>query len=334
MNPDAALTNPNDLSKSIIDQNLAKYIYTPLANSTRWALAGIIALCLAISFFWKEPIYEIYQDSPPLKTTRQEVIKTASDYLVQNHFNLTGYTAVATCNNAVSQHQTEFQYMLEKASFAKADEIAHKIEHPHLWAVRFFKPACPEEYNVTVDENDKIVSQTITKDEDAVGAKLTEPQARKIAEDYLHKYRSVYEPFVFSDVEVKTRAHRTDYYFQFKSPNYKVADADLLVSIEVLGDIPSYEGHRWKIPDEWTWNKSKVTMPKALAMIIASVLSLLCFIALIWWTVSLFLSRIIHWRSAILPALIFITFATILAINFTPLSLFSLIALQFLCPFI
>lgn len=134
----------------------------------------------------------------------------------------------------------------------------------------------------------------------------------------MHNYRSVYEPLVFSDVEVKKRAHRTDYYFQFKSPKYKVAEADLIISIEVMGDIPSYGGHYWKIPDEWRWNKAKITMPKALAMILAAIISLACFIASVWWTVSLFLARIIRWRPVILPGLIFLAVVSITGLNYIP----------------
>ncbi len=299
------------------------YVYQPLVNSTRLGLLGLICISFIVLLLWKEPRCEIYQENSPLKSTAKEVIKTSWDYMNKNHFDLTGYTAACECSSGISGHKDEYQYILEKVGFERTDAIAHEIENPHLWAVRFFKPACSEEYVLALDKDGKILSQTITKDEDAPGARLSEAEARKIAEDYLHQYRPLYEPLIFSDVEVKNRSHRTDYYFQFKSPKYRVGDADSIVSIEIVGDIPSFQGHRWQIPDEWHWDKVKITLPKALALIATGLVSLASFIAFIWWTVSLFLARTVRWKPAIWPGLVFITVTIITALNYIPTSIYS-----------
>jgi len=303
-------------------QSAASYVYAPLTKSARIILGLSIAIMLAVCWFWQEPHYAIYQNGAPLKIDRQAAIKIARDQLIKNHFDLNGYTPCANCSDAFLFHKDEFQYMFEKIGFDKTDAIVHRVEHPHLWAVRYFKPECPEEYAVTLDENGQVVSQGITRDEDAAGAKLTEKQARKIAEDFLRQYRPLYEPLVFSDVEVKNRKNRTDYDFQFKSPKYKVADADLIISIAVVGDVPADVSHRWKVPDDWKWAKSKITFPKAIAMIALAIISLAVFALFIWWLISLFLARLIHWRPVLLPALIFLASMALLLLNLIPTSFY------------
>ncbi len=318
-NAESNSANAQELSVEDIAPE-AEYVYKPLAKNTRWKLAAAILVCFMASLCWPEPHYEIYQNIAPLKTSRQAAIKIAHDYLEKNHFDLKGYMPAANCENGLLSHKENYQYIFEKSGFDRADKIAYALEQPHLWSVRFFKPGCVEEYTISVDADGTVLSQTINKAEDAVGAKLSEEQAKQIAADYLHRYRPIYEPLVFDDVQVTNRAHRTDYAFQFKSTKYKIADADLIVTIDVLGDIPSYEGHYWDIPDEWKWNKTKITLAKALAMIAMSVLSLVVFGLFIWWTVSLFITKAVRWRPALIPGMIFLMSMGLLLINMLPSS--------------
>ena len=296
------------------------YIYQPLAKAVRLALASILLVCLAVSFYWQEPKYEIYQNAPVLTTSRQAAIQIAHDYLVKNHFDLNGYMSAANCDNGLVSHKENYQYVFEKAGFDGADKIAHEIEHPQLWTVRYFKPGCAEEYTISIDADGKVLWQTIEKEEDAPGAKLTEAEAKKIAEDYLRHYGPIYVPFVFSDVQVTNEKNRTDYAFQFKCAKYKIAEADLIIAVNVVGDIPSYQGHYWNVPDEWKWAKAKITLAKALAMIALAVLAIGCFIAFAWWTVSLFIARVVRWRLAIVPAIIFLVSTISLLLNYIPAS--------------
>lgn len=269
--------------------------YKPIKATWRYALLAISLVAPVIIHFVK-PTTQIYTHPQKLQSSRDQVIETARKHLTDLHFNMIGYRVATTISNGLAPGNLEMQYIYEKAGFAKANLLAEEVEHSYKWSVRFFKPLVQEEYQVLLDQNGKVISQTITKPEDAAGAKLTEGQARKIAEDYLKEYRSLYAPLEFDDVKVENRKNRIDYNFTYKVPKYKVADADFIVTQEVIGDIPSAVSHYWKIPDQWRWERQKQTKKDEICRPIIIGLAAVLLIATIWWVVSLFRSHFVRWR--------------------------------------
>ena len=269
--------------------------YIPVSKKLRYALAliAIIAPFVLHSF---KPTTQIYTHPRTLHVSRDDAISKARAYLDDLHFDLSDYRSVASVVNSVYPGSLEFQYIFEKAGFQKADALAQEIEHSYKWNIRFFKPLDPEEYEVTIDEEGRVVSQTITKDEDAPGAKLSQEQALKVSEEFLKEHRSIYSPLKFDNAKVQNRKNRIDYIFTFKVPRFKVADADFIVTQEVVGDLPSSVTHYWKIPDQWRWGREKQTLKDEICLPLKFVLSALVVIAAIWWVVSLFRHHFVTWR--------------------------------------
>jgi len=294
--------------------------YQPLAKSTRWYLLLTIAILFTVSVCWPKQHSMIYSGGLPLKVNQSKATKIAHDYLTGKKFNLTDYWSSATLSDSLPYQQQQFQYMFEKVGFDRTDAIAREIEDPHVWNIRYFKPGTAQEYTVSVNHVGEVRNMTVTKLDDDPGARLSEDQAKEIGLAFIHSQPSVYEPLVFDNAEVKDRPHRTDHSYEFKSPKYKVADADLIVSVKVLGDVASSINHNWKIPDDWAWQRTKMTLEKALVGIGIGVFMLVGFGLYIWWLVYLFRANHVQWRPAFLPSLAFLSAMILLLLNFTPVS--------------
>jgi hypothetical protein len=299
---------------------VVNFAYNPLAKSTRCYLLLAIAVLFTAYICLPKHHCMIYQGGLPLKVDQQKATKIAHEYLTDKKFDLTDYWSSATLTDLLPSQQQQFQYMFEKVGFDRTDTIARQIEDPHVWNVRYFKPGTAQEYTVSINHLGEVRNMTVTKLEEDPGARLSEDQAKEIGLDFIHRQRSVYEPLVFDNAEVKNRPNRTDHSYEFKSPKYKVADADLLVGVKVLGDVASSINHYWKIPDDWTWQQTKMTIEKALVGIAIGVFMLVGFGLYIWWLVYMFRANYVQWRSAFLPSLAFLSAMTLLLLNFIPIS--------------
>lgn len=280
-------------------REITPFVYNPLSRKWRYVL-GAIAIIAPLVMHLAKPITQIYTHAKPLHISREQAVSIARQYFTDLHFDLTGYKNSTAMVNGMSQGSLEFQYIFEKEGFRKADELAQEIEHSYKWNIRFFKPLEPSEYEVILDENGNVVSQTIIRDEDAPGAKLTQAEAIKLAEDFLAEHRKVYSPLKFDNAKVVNRKNRIDYSLTFKVPRFKVADADFIVTEEVVGGAPSSVSHYWKIPDQWRWEREKQTKKDEICQPIRVTLSAIVLIAIIWWIISLFRHHFVKWRIPIM----------------------------------
>jgi hypothetical protein len=294
-------------------------VYESIASKWRYGIAGFVALGAVLLLCYR-PTYCIYQHPKPLKVARDEATSIAHDYLIDQHFDLTGYQITSRAIAAIYNiSDLESQYAFEKAGFAKANELAEAIVPSYTWQIRFFKPLCPEEYCVYLDQNGQMLFRTITKDENASGAKLDQAAAQKIAEAYVQKYRPIYVPFEFDNAGVSQRKNRTDYDFTFKVPKFKVADADFFVTVQVVGDMPSAISHYWKLPDQWRWDREKQQKKDEILRPIMIGLGAVFAIAVLWWIFTLFREHVVRWRNPLIVSSVLAVFTLIQGINLYPL---------------
>lgn len=293
------------------------FVYKPLTDRWRRGLAvvALIGFLMVICF---KPTTQLCDHPKPLTVSRVEAVKIAAKHLSDLHFDLNGYYCATSLVNGTSQRGLELQYAFETIGFAKTNKLVEQIEHPYIWSVRYVKPLTPEEYDVSIDAQGQVLSQTITRAEDAVGANLSEAGARAIAEEFIKTYRKLYVPFQFDDVKVQRRKHRIDYEFTFKVPKFKVGEAEFIVTGDVIGDMPSSFAHYWRIPDQWRWEREKEPrkeeLCKPLRIAFISVVS----VAFVWWVVSLFRAHVVHWRKPYVLALLACIPTCLQSINFSP----------------
>lgn len=314
----SSIVNPDSASAAPALKKAAQaFDYTALPNTWRYWFATAIVLVIGIVSALK-PITQIYTHVAPLKVTREQAVTIAHDYLDGLHFDLHGYKVATSISNGMNHRNLEFQYIFEKAGFAKANSLAEEIELPYIWTVRYVKPLEPVEYEVHMDEKGKVVSQSITKPEFAAGANLDQKHAQQIAEDFIKQSRPLYIPFEFDDVKVQNRKKRTDYQFTFKVPKYKVDEADFIIAVDVIGDLPSDLTHYWRLPQQWRWQKEKATKIDEICLPIRIVFAALIFLAAIWWIVGLFRRHAVHWRVPLMVAGAICLLTCIKSLNYLP----------------
>jgi len=279
-------------------------IYKGLSHKMRWALICFTIIGLIAYLVVGERTYSIGETKGVLHTTRKQAIKTAKDYLLDQHIDINGYKIGTSITNNFSSgsYGEGIQYLFEQIGFERTKKLTDEIERSFLWTVSFIKPLTPSEYQCVVDEDGNLRALDLKRGEDEAGANLSKQDAQIIAENFLKTYRKVYTPFAFKDVSKTKRKHRTDYSFTFKVPKYKVGDADFEVGIDVIGDIPANVSHGWDVPDEWKWARTKQTKRQEICTIVVAAISTVIFIASIVWIIFLFKSNKIRWRRAIFLA--------------------------------
>lgn len=212
----------------------------------------------------------------------------------------------------------DLQYVYEKTKLNKTLEYADLTKQGLVWAVRFFKPLEPEEFEVLLDKNGNEFAFAVKRPEDATGARLSAEAAKQAAVAYLDKAHARFKPYEFDTVTETKRKERTDYSVTFKVPKLKVADADFKVSTNVIGDVVSGFSAGWDLPDDWLDQRNKKTTKDEVFANIRIAISLILLVAILYWAFGILKSGHLYWRPAFLTAIVFVFVVLIQDINELP----------------
>lgn len=274
------------------------YKYEPLSGKWRKSLFVVAIASALLEFGYFFPVVE--QDAK-LTVSRQDAIERARHELVNKRIPPAAWMDVAWLGRGKSgQELQQLQYLFEKVKFAKTAELASSPGFPLVWQVRFFKPLDPEEYLVALDSLGRALSISVTKSEDSPGAKLSEDQARKKAQEYLETEHPELKPLEFDSIRSHEHKARTDYRVTFKSPKYNVPGADFKATIRLVGDYISDFDQDWDLPDKWLFERSRQTTKDQVASYAVAAAALVILLAVIWWLVGVARSGAIHWRPPII----------------------------------
>lgn len=293
------LDHHSPISQEVPDARF-DYHYTPLATKTRWMIA-LYGLCgLAFAFV---PYRQIGQDAK-LSVTREEAVHAAAIYLNNRGVSPDDWRTSVYLGDNLSDE--EIQYGYEKEGFKRVDEIMSKARYPLIWYVRFFKPGLREQYEVMISPAGKAIGLDITKPEDAPGTIISEAEAREKIEQFLQNERPEFAPLKFLTASKTKRPNREDHNFNYESPQFKMGDARLKVSVDTVGADVDRPTVTWSIPDAWRYERQKKTIKDQLAQYGSWGMSVAIIAAGIVWLVGLLRSQSIHWRPGLLVALIYV----------------------------
>lgn len=283
------------------EQNIVKsFTYNGQAPKTRLSLAfaslALALACLAI------PPQEIGYDSAKLSTRRQDAVTAASQYLKEHGVNVSGYLTRADLFSGLDRGPMTQAYFLEAEGPDRARQIFEEVEHPFIWEISFSKPGQADTYGAAVDESGHILSPSFSLEETTAGAKLTQQQALIVAESFINKYRHLYVPYKLEDTHRFVRKNRIDYAFTFSVPKYRVKEADLKITLGVIGDKASFMAHSWKIPDRWAWNYTKHNPAEIVASYGNQITAFVPIVLVIWLLVVLLRRGQISWKGALILA--------------------------------
>jgi hypothetical protein len=273
------------------------YKYVGLSKNKRLILAAIISVATLIEFAFYFPTLG---GNTKLVITRQEAIDKAKERLLERGIDANRYYVAAWLSKDFNPQS--FQYIFEKAGFAKANQLINKPEHPLVWRVRFFRILDPTEYMVVINNLGQIVGVSQVLAEDAPGAHLSQDTAKALVENYIARNQSQWLPLNFEDADQEHKPNRTDWTFRYLAPNFKVADADYHVSNEVQGDFVADVGGDWQLPDQWVFEREKRTLRDQIASYALFALNLILAGLTLWWMRGVARVGAIRWRPAIFIA--------------------------------
>lgn len=197
--------------------------------------AAMIFLCiLAVLCQLSIPKHLLVGSTARLTVRREEAIKRADDILYKNHIKPAGWMTSTDC--WTSYVDSFFNLVLEQ----KGREFAHKyyeaLGYGFRWGIRFFKPGTGEEYFVSMNGAGECPSLTSTKPFDAPGAKITEENAKVIAQAYIKDlFPNSGSPVLRSIVSSEKPTCRACT-VTYSLPNFQVNEAEFRVQVFVQGD--------------------------------------------------------------------------------------------------
>jgi hypothetical protein len=248
--------------------------------------------------------------------SRPQALARAADILVAHKVSPRGKQAVAWLSEQLGGE--ELQYVYENVKLNKTIEYSEIAKPGLLWAVRFFRPLEPEEYEVLLDRNGKEFAFAIKRTEDAPGAHLSIDAAKMAAAQYINSYHAEFKPFDFDTITETRRKDRTDYLVTFKVPKLKVGEADFKVTTNLIGDVVSGFSSGWDIPDDWLDQRNKKTTKDEIFANVRIAASLLILVAILYWAFGILRSGYLNWRTAFVLSSLFAVITLIQDVNELP----------------
>ena len=230
---------------------------------------AILAVCLVVGavLAWRlKP--ESIGDYLKLTVNARSAQARADALLRQHGPDPTTYLRATVLANTTDPITNEF--LRERVSIAKTNEIYDQQAPGALWRTRYFRDSQPEEYAVVLKPDGSLHAIRHTVAEEAPGASLSKEEAVARAEKFLREEKKM-ELGQWSLVESNSdkRPHRTDHTltWQQKTPldtagssananEHAFARAELVVLGDEVTDYRTYI----KIPDEWRRKHEEFTL--------------------------------------------------------------------------
>ncbi len=227
--------------------------YRPLQRFD-WVVASVLAVALAGVDWFRSRQPDHISLAPLIKTTRAEAEQKAWEYLRAKGVNLVGYqTYVYFIDNRTGR---TVDYLREQVGKPAVAQFLTTETVPAYWSVRFFKPGEREEWVVSLTLEGQVWSYSAFLPEEKAGARLSESEARRVAEAYLAQERRIARAeWRLIESDRTERPNRYDYTFVYEHQTKRYGEAPLRLSVGVLGDIPVGPTQYLEIPEKWFFER-------------------------------------------------------------------------------
>ncbi|MBK5293721.1 MAG: CPBP family intramembrane metalloprotease [Acidobacteriia bacterium] len=184
-----------------------------------------------------------FGDFIQLNTTREQAIqavpKAPEGYLTSAEF-------------VPNLDEAALEYVRRQSGPREAQRAVAEHSLTGLWRVRRFRPQEKREWVYYVNTGGRLFRTDHVLDEKALGADLTPPEARRIAEEYLASQQGLnLSQYRLVDSSHLRRDHRTDHSLVWEHTSFRIGEATARISLEILGDVPSTYRRNLKIPEQW-----------------------------------------------------------------------------------
>lgn len=258
---------------------------------------------------------------PVIETTlnRREVTAIADAYLAGKGVDFASWQRTVSFDR--SHGDASMDYLYQRTGWETYWAIVEeKFRHNAHWQVRYFQPGEPEAYYVYVlpDGTPHIYWRALA--EDAPGAKLSQEEARRIAEAAIANETPFnLGEYALADSDSTVRDNRTDHWFAYEWKGLDPEKASVRLAIRVLGDEALYPVHYVDVPNTWTRERAARGIFDYAAAIVGGALAIAAGIALGALFVRCYLADLLPWRAALPWAAVVSAAAMLRIVDIIPL---------------
>ncbi len=255
------------------EKDIGKRRYDPLSAG----MMGFLAMCLIIGGLagWKLKREHI-GDYLRVSLNAREAVQRADAVLGEHGVEAKNFYKSAELVDKMDP--TTNEYLRRRLSNAEINKLYSERTPGALWVVRYFKDSDPEEFAVTLKPDGSLHAFRHTLPQAAKGATLTKEEAIATAEKFLQEQKKIdLSEWKLVDSTSDKRPNRTDHTLTWqlnkpldpaKSGERDPTDhAYARMDVQVLGDQAVNYRAYIKIPEYFTREQEKRTLPRMLFLI-------------------------------------------------------------------
>ncbi len=214
-------------------------------------------------------------------------------------------------------------YLERELGLERAGSLYGRDAKIWQWRMRWYRSGVTEEERVTVSPLGDLIGFRSVLKEDAPGARLTEPQARAIALQFLAS-RSLPEASL-KPIEAKpeARPHRTDWIFVDEKAGVRLGEATIRYSTTVSGDRLTGFREFVHVPEGWTRDYDRLRAKNGAAGQVATAAFFMTILAMLGVLVTKIVRKDIQWPAVAAFGGIAFVLALLSTLNEIPLTLFQ-----------
>lgn len=277
-------------------------------------LVGILGVVVALRYYFAA----FPEASIEFTVSRPEIEQRARIFLQQRGFDLTPFRQLI-----LFRHDDTAKTFLERElGLAEANRLMAAEINVWRWKVRFFRPPEKEELIVWLDPSGKVVGFEHVLEEEAPGARLEKPQARSLAEVFLHTQLGLaLDDYTLVEDAIEERPNRLDYRFTWERKNFKAKEATYRIAASVYGDHVGKSLPFLKVPEQWERDYKRMRSRNENWALVANFLFVPLLIAALFVVIPRIRQRQVTWKPMLWIGG-FVGFITVVA-NLNFVSLFS-----------
>ena len=283
-----------------------------------FACGLIAALSLAVGGHY---FYRAFPEaSIDFKITRDQARDQARSFLQERGLDLEGYRHSAIFSyDSVAKTFLERELGLEGASALIGDPV-----RLWTWSNRWVRELQKEEFRVRITTAGELVGFDHLVEEDGEGARLSQSEARRLAQDYLDRtLRRRLDELIFVEAESIERRNRTDHSFTYKLADFEVKGATYRLRLGIQGDQVSSFREFLKVPEAWEREYRQLRSHNEATGIVAQILLALTMIAMLAVFFAAIRQRDVRWRTAAIFGAVAAVLTLLANLNNLPLTAYG-----------
>ena len=254
------------------------------------------------------------------RITRHESRVGAASFLEHRGFDLDEFR-----HAGVFEFDNQAKTFLERErGLEGASDIIDNPVRLWRWSNRWFRELQKEEYHVQHTTTGDLVGFSHLVEEEATGASLTQPLARRLAEQFLAQMIELdMGSLEFVEAETTQRPNRVDHLFTWKLSGFEVSAGTYRYRVRIQGDLVGGYAEFLKVPESWQRQFDEMHSSNEATGLVAEFLMFITWIAMLTRLVAGIRGQDVRWRTALTFGAIAFVLTFLSQLNNLPVTIYG-----------